>query len=83
MSDGQAAATRWRRSERGRYVGVAPWGALLEIERRRAEAGEPGGWFLFGELPSGGVIGGEWMGSRLPDALTTATAWVGARVEQR
>ena len=76
-------ATRWHRSERGRYTGLAPWGASLEIERRRAEAGEPPGWYLFGELATGGVIDGLWLGSRLEDALVAAAEWVQARAERQ
>lgn len=84
MGDGNTSAiTNWRRFERGRYVAVAPWGALLEVERRRSEGAEPSGWFLFGELPNGVVIGGVWMGGRMQEALVNAEEWVTARAERQ
>jgi len=70
------ASRQWRFVERGRYVTTAPWGAAVEVERRRAEAGEAGGWFLFAELPSGGCVGGKWLGAYRDDALAAAEEWI-------
>jgi hypothetical protein len=66
----------WRLVQRGRYSAKAPWGATLEIERRRAEGGEPAGWYLYGELASGGYLDGRWLAEHRDDAIASAEAWL-------
>lgn len=71
-------ALGWRLVQRGRYAARAPWGATLEIERRRAEGGEPAGWYLYGELASGGCLEGRWLAEHRDDAMASAEAWLAA-----
>lgn len=73
---GQVAVLGWRLVQRGRYAARAPWGATLEIERRRAEGGEPAGWYLYGELASGGCLEGCWLAEHRDDAMDSAEAWL-------
>jgi hypothetical protein len=79
MPDG---TMRWELVERGRYIATAPWGATVELERRRAEGGEPGGWFLFAELPSGGCLAGHWCGAYRDDAMASAADWIATNDRQ-
>ena len=72
----QADVLSWRLVERGRYAATAPWGATLEIERRRTEGGEPAGWYLYGELASGGCLDGRWLAEHRDDAMASADAWL-------
>lgn len=62
--------------ERGRYAATAPWGAALELERRRYETSAPAGWYLFGELPTGAFLDGRWMGELREEAMAAVTAWL-------
>jgi hypothetical protein len=75
---GQVGVLSWVLVQRGRYAATAPWGASLEIERRRAEGGEPAGWYLYGELATGGCLEGRWLADHRDDAMASAEAWVAA-----
>lgn len=74
----QVGMLNWRLVQRGRYAATAPWGAILEIERRRAEGGEPAGWYLYGELARGGCLDGRWLAEHRDDAMASAGSWLAA-----
>ena len=67
---------RWVLAENGRYRAATPGGGAVELERRRREGSDATGWYLYGELATGAVIVGEWMGDLLADAVSEATARV-------
>lgn len=66
----------WQLVHRGYYVVRAPWGSVLELERRRQEGGEPAGWYLFGELPTGAWLEGRFMGAVRETAFAATVDWV-------
>jgi hypothetical protein len=76
MYEGETPSLQWRLVERGLYRAIAPWGARLELERRRSEAGEPSGWYLFGELGTGSWIDGRWLAERRDAAMVAANQWL-------
>ena len=69
----KSSIIRWVLAERGRYKAARPGGGVVELERRRQEGSDASGWYLYGELATGTVIVGEWMGEFLPDAVVEAT----------